>query len=303
MRKNKFPLSIIGAGKVGSTLAVMLHRGGYRIVSVISRRKNSAKNLALRTGCRRYSDRVSDIHPATKIILIAIPEEFVSGISVEIAACRHLDFSTLAVFHTSGLLTSDALLPVRKKGGMTFSLHPVQSFSKAASLAHQLRRMKNVTYGFEGTPPALPLARRLVNDLDGAFVRIPKEEKILYHIASVFASNYTIAVIGAVEELIKRIGGGIRLSHFEPLVKTSIENAFQLTPLRALTGPIARGSSETVEHQLQELRKSDSSLASLYQQIGLQTLKMAVRRKSLNPAVAKQLRKILESNIIVKEHQ
>jgi predicted short-subunit dehydrogenase-like oxidoreductase (DUF2520 family) len=245
--------------------------------------------------CRNFSDSLSDIHRETRIILIAVPEEYILGIAEEILKHSHLDFSKLAVFHTSGSLTSDALLPLRKKGAVVFSLHPIQSFSKALTLDHHIVRMKNVVYGFEGYKTALPLARRLVEALCGKLVRIPKEEKILYHIACVFASNYSVAVLGTVEELTQRIHGDLKLSHFEPLVKTSIENAFSLTPVMALTGPIIRGSTSTLEGHVNELRKKDKTLASLYQQIGLQALKMAVRKKSIKPNVARHIQQIFES--------
>jgi len=293
--QNQHTISVIGAGKVGSTLAVMLHRSGYRIVSVVSKNKKSVRKLANIVGCKKYSDSLSAIHPATKIILLAVPEEAVPGIAEEIASRSHLHFKQLAVFHTSGLLTSDALLPLHRKGAMVFSLHPIQSFPKGLTLDHQLARMKQVAYGFEGIKAALPLARQLVKAVDGKLVQIPKEEKILYHIACVIASNYSIALLGAVEKLAKQIGGGIRLSHFKPLVMTSIENAFRLTPDRALTGPIVRGSVETIEMHMRELRKSDRSLMAVYRQNGLQALNMAVLRKSLKPNVARQIQQILES--------
>jgi len=293
--KNQFTMSIIGAGRVGSTLAMMFHRKGYSIISVISQKKKSARKLANLVGCKKFSESLSGIHPATKIILIAVPEEDIAGIAKEIAKRSHIDFSNLIVFHTSGSMTSDTLWPLSRKGARTFSLHPIQSFSKASTLATQIARMKNVVYGFEGNNAALPAARQLVKSLCGKLVRIPKEEKILYHMACVFASNYSIALLGAVEELTRRIGGGIKLSHFEPLVRTSIENAFQFAPQMALTGPIARGSTSTVKSHTKELRKVNKPLSLLYQQNGLQALKMAVMRKSLKPKVARQIRQILES--------
>jgi predicted short-subunit dehydrogenase-like oxidoreductase (DUF2520 family) len=300
--KNQFTMSIIGAGRVGSTLAMMFHHKGYNIISVISQKKISARILADLVGCKKFSESLSGIHPATKIILIAVPEEDITGIAKEIAKRSYIDFSNLIVFHTSGSMTSDALLPLSRKGARTFSLHPIQSFSKASTLATQIARMKNVVYGFEGNKAALPAARQLVKALCGKLVRIPKEEKILYHIACVFASNYSVALIDAVDELANRIGGGIKLAHFEPLVRTSIENAFQLTPKMALTGPIMRGSVVTVENHLREFRKAHKSLGSLYQQIGLHALKMAVSRKALKPKIEKQIRQILESkSTIVKE--
>jgi predicted short-subunit dehydrogenase-like oxidoreductase (DUF2520 family) len=293
--KNQTVMSVIGAGRVGSTLAMLSYRAGYRIVSVISQKKNSARNLARFVKCRKYSNSLSDIHPATRIILIAVPEEDIFRIAKEISKLAHLDFSKLIVFHTSGSLTSDALLPLHLKGALTFSLHPNQSFSKISPLAHQLAQMHNVMYGYEGNKETIPFARQLVKAFYGNLVIILKEEKILYHIACVFASNYSIALLGAIDDLVKYIGGGIKLEHFMPIVRTSIENAFHQTPKMALTGPIARGSSKVIAHHLLELRKTDKPMALLYQQIGLQALKMAEMGKSITPKVAKQIRHILES--------
>jgi len=294
-KKDQNTISIIGAGRVGSTLALLFHREGYRIVSIVSRTKRSAQKLARLVRCPIYTNSLSGIHPATRIILIAVPEEAIGGIAEEITKHTHLDFSKLAVFHTSGSLTSDALLPLRKRGVLTFSLHPLQSFPRASTLVHQMDQMQNTVYGFEGTKAAIPLARHLVKALKGKLVLIPKEEKILYHSAGVFASNYSVALLEAVNDLAKRIGGGLKLAHFKPLVKTSIDNAFQRTPIMALTGPIARGSIRTVENHVLELRKADTSLALLYQQMGLQALKMSVAGKSITPKIAKQIRRILES--------
>ena len=300
--KNKNTISIIGAGRVGSTLTMLLFRAGYRIVSVISRNQTSARKLARFVHCPHYSTSLSDISPATSIICIAVPEEYILGIAKEISKSVHIDFSKLAVFHPSGSLSSDALLPLRRNGAITFSLHPIQSFSKSSSLAHQMDQMQHSVYGFEGEKAAIPIARQLVKSLHGVFVTIPKEEKILYHIASVFASNYSIALLGVVDDVVKRIGSELTLAHFKPLVRTSIENAFQQTPVQALTGPIVRGSFATVKNQLQQLQNIDPSLAVLYQHIGLQALKMAETRKSMKPKIAKQIRQILESSCtIVKE--
>jgi predicted short-subunit dehydrogenase-like oxidoreductase (DUF2520 family) len=163
-------------------------------------------------------------------------------------------------------------------------------------------QMKHVVYGFEGEKTAIPLARQLVKSLHGVFVAIPKEEKILYHIASVFASNYSVALLGVVDDVVKRIRGELELAHFRPLVNTSIENAFQQTPVQALTGPIVRGSYTIVKNQLQKLQHIDPAMAALYRHIGLQALSMAEKRTSIKPKNAKLIRQILESSITnVKE--
>jgi predicted short-subunit dehydrogenase-like oxidoreductase (DUF2520 family) len=291
--QQSIPVSIIGAGKVGTTLAVLLKKAGYRIVSVMSRKKSSARKLARLVGCTSFSDSLANLHFSTRILLLACPEETISAIVGEIKRNASIDFTRCIVFHTSGSLTCDVLAPLRKKGATVFSLHPIQTFPKALPLSAQMEQMKDIWYGFEGERDALQFACRLVKDLGGRIVRIPKEEKILYHIVCVLASNYSVAILGAVETLARRVGNDLTLRQVIPLIRTSIEHAFQLTPEKALTGPIARGSVSTVQKHLQKLEKVDKRLAILYRQLGKQALEMVKKRNSLAPKLINQIQRIL----------
>jgi predicted short-subunit dehydrogenase-like oxidoreductase (DUF2520 family) len=204
-----------------------------------------------------------------------------------------LNFVHLTVMHTSGILTSDALKPIRMKGAVVFSLHPIQSFPKSTNLQDQIARMKGIFYGFEGERTACIPARRLVKAFGGTIVRIPKEEKILYHIACVVASNYSVALLGAVETLANHVGGNFALRHVAPLVNGSIKNAFERTPGKALTGPIVRGSTSVVDKHVHKLRRFDKRLTELYLHLGRQAVDMARKKKTLEPQIIKQLQAIL----------
>jgi predicted short-subunit dehydrogenase-like oxidoreductase (DUF2520 family) len=155
--------------------------------------------------------------------------------------------------------------------------------------------MTKIPYGFEGDRTALQTAQRIVKTLGGEFLRIPKEEKILYHIACVLASNYSVALLWVAAKLVKQIGGNIELRHLEPLVRTSIENAFLKSPAKALTGPIARGSVATVQNHINELKKKNKALLEVYQSLGMQALELTGAQKLLKPTTIRQLRKILKT--------
>ena len=288
-------ISIIGAGKVGTTLTVLFHRAGYRIASVISREQKSAKKLANLVGCRSFSSSIIDIANSTQILIIATPEEAISDVVRQLVNHPSLNFRKIVVFHTSGVITSDVLLPLHYRGAIVFSLHPIQTFPKDLTLANQLQRIENIYYGFEGTNKAFQQASYLVKVLGGKIIRIPKEKKILYHIACVVASNYSVALLGMVEEVLALVGGDVRLKHFAPLIKSSIENAILLTPKKALTGPIARGSISTIECHLRELFKKDKHLALQYRQLGRQVLQWTSIQKMLTQETKQKLKKLLES--------
>jgi len=65
------------------------------------------------------------------------------------------------------------------------------------------------------------------------------------------ASNHLVALLGQVERLAAR--ADVPFAAFEPLVRRSLENAFDAGPAAALTGPVARGDVETVGRHLDAL--------------------------------------------------
>ena len=279
-RVRKKNVAIVGAGCVGTTLAVMLHEAGYTIGSVVSRHGASAQKLATLVSCKNYSTSVSAIDPKTELLVITVSEDQIIEVASILAKSCNLNFKMLTAFHTSGALTSEELRPLFQKGTSVFSLHPIQSFSKYTSLKKQLTRMKEISYGFEGDTRNYAEARHIVKKLNGKIVRIPKEAKILYHIACVCASNYSVALLGAIDGLLNDISSSISMKDLAPLVRTSIDNALQMSPGKALTGPIARGNISTVQRHLNALRRK-KDFRTLYAILGLYTVTLAREKKTL----------------------
>ena len=292
-RSRSLKVSIVGAGSVGTALALLLKRKGYRIVSVISRHRASARKAARLVGCKRFSHRIADLHPGTNFLLIATSDESIGTVAEQISALP-LHYPTVAAAHTSGFLTSDELRSLRRKGATVFSFHPIQTFPHRLSAPDQLRNLKGISYGVEGSPKAIAFARRLITRLGGTMLRVPKEQKISYHLACVFASNYPVALLGAAEELSAGFAQAPRLNHFHRLIESSINNAVRLSAGKALTGPIARGSLQTVSAHLKQLKAKHRHLESFYKTVGLYALELAVRGRKISPTMVKSLRKILQ---------
>ena len=287
-RTTSFSVSLVGAGKVGSTIAAMLQRRGHRIVSVISRNRSSARVLGRLLDSPVASTHLKDLSPITNMLLIAVPDEKIVGIAEEVAEIVGRRNTPLTVFHPSGVMTSDALGALHKQGAKVFSLHPIQIFPDGLSLQDQLDLMKNLWYGFEGEAQTLGIARAIVKDLGGKLIEIPKEEKILYHAACVFASNYPTVLLGAVERLAKLLGFP-GLKPFGPLVETAVHQAVHRGPGASLTGPLARGSLAVVQKHLEALRAKDPTVASLYEGLGLYGLEVAKESHRLTSSQIKSL--------------
>lgn len=283
-------ISIVGAGRVGTTLACMLFRARQKIVAVVSRNKLSAKTCSKIVSCKNCSEDFSIIPASSDLIIIAVPDPSIRTVAESIASVPNLPFNRMFVCHTSGALTSDELGPLALKGARVFSLHPIQTFPKQKSLTDQIESMKGITFGFEGPTNARTMARTLIRQLGGNILVVPKEAKILYHLACVIASNYSVTLVGALEPLVARFTQK-KLAPFAKLLRTSLDNALEFGAADALTGPIVRGDGDTISRHLAAIQ--DPHLRTLYESLGAYALKMASDAGRLAPDQVSKLQELL----------
>lgn len=194
----------------------------------------------------------------------------------------------LAVVHVSGSLGLDALgsLPHNPRG----SFHPLQSFPAPRGP----EAFRGITVAVDATTPAL-VARlnRLARALGARPKRVRDSERVLYHAAAVFASNFLVASMAeGVRQLEK---AGWRRDEAErallPLVDGVVANLRRRGVTGALTGPIRRGDAGTVARHLEAVENPD-----LYRMLGLVALRIA-KEAGLDPAAAERTRRALTRNV------
>jgi predicted short-subunit dehydrogenase-like oxidoreductase (DUF2520 family) len=275
-------LSIIGAGTVGSTLGAALSAKGYGVLSVISRTGSDAISLARKVRARRASTDLKDLDPGTDILLVTVPDSALSDVASRTAKASPLRFSKLLALHCSGVHPAGILKPLERKGALVAAAHPVQTFPHHESPARLRSRLRGIFYGMDGSPAALTRAEKLVKDLAGTPVLVPKEMKPLYHTACVFASNYLLMLISAVDELARAAGLKVGWTEvFGPLMTATMEDAVRAVPVDALTGPIVRGDYSTVRLHLGALMAYAPQFLPLYIVAGIEIARAARARGRL----------------------
>jgi predicted short-subunit dehydrogenase-like oxidoreductase (DUF2520 family) len=273
--KYKNPITIIGAGAVGSSIALALFYKRVKIAGIYSLSGISAKKIAKIIGTIK-NGRLDSLELTQGVVIVAVPDKQVSSV-VNMLMLKQIPLRGCIFLHTSGALSSDALLPLKRKGASIASFHPIQTFpsSKTTSL-------KNIWAAIEGNPKAVLAAKQLAKILQMHTFTIPKEAKVLYHTAAVFASNYLVTLLSVVEQVADRI----KIPHkniwkiYQPLIEQTLRNVVSSSPANALTGPIARGDVETIEKHLQELSKKKlDHLVPLYSVLGLETARLARKKR------------------------
>lgn len=214
----------------------------------------------------------------SKIVIIAVPDAEVARVAEQIAG-NSGSLKGMVFLHTSGALTSDELLPLKRKGASIGSMHPLQTFSKKKERTD----FAEVYCAIEGDADAVKAARSVSRTIGARHFSIRKRDKIVYHIAAVFASNYLVTLLSVTE----RLGSSISLNErtmrkiIAPLVRQTIENVLHASPAEALTGPIKRGDGVTVSRHLRTLEstKTLKQLLPLYAALGIETAQLAKRKR------------------------
>ena len=122
----RLPIAVIGAGRVGLTLARALSRSDRQVAVLV----RTARPLA--DGSTSVSADWSAPLAAAGVILIAVPDDAIGDVASTIAGLGVLGASQV-VLHTSGCRGALRLPPLRSSGAALGSWHPLQTFIEATT--------------------------------------------------------------------------------------------------------------------------------------------------------------------------
>src|SRR2546425_745114 len=159
-------VSIVGAGAVGSSLGLALRDKGYPVVSVISRTGAPAIALAKALKCNRASTEIGDLSTKTECLLLTVPDGAIADVAARISKLKAINFKKLLAVHCSGVHSADVLEPIRRRGALVASMHPIQTFPSARQRGPGRHRAKlqGIFYGIDGDREALARTGRLIGD-------------------------------------------------------------------------------------------------------------------------------------------
>ena len=269
-RKQKTRVSIVGAGRLGTALAVALASHGYAIDSLVARRAQRARKAATLLDGKPQALAAKQLLSlrAADVFLITVPDDQIAGVAAELSRA---EFEGIAL-HTSGALASDVLAPLRKRGWHTGSVHPLISVSDSDSA------LAGAFWSVEGDAAALRMGKTIVRDLGGRSFSIRSEDKPLYHAAAVMVSGNVVALFDVALEMLMHCGLSRKTARsiLTPLIASTVRSLETKDPAQALTGTFSRGDVKTVKRHLAALKSNKLADAlELYRLLGRRSLKLA----------------------------
>lgn len=187
-------VNLVGAGRVGQTLLGLLRSlPGYSIQDVLSSRLISAQNAVQNVKAGRAVEKYTRLKPADLWIL-TVPDSQISTTAAEIAKVfkdRDIEGQSPVAFHCSGFFAADQMAPLRDLGWRLASVHPVLTFTDAATA---IKQFEGTLCGIEGDKIALAFIEQLLKELGAVPFQIESENKSLYHAAAVISNNFTVVL-------------------------------------------------------------------------------------------------------------
>ncbi|MFJ1268595.1 Rossmann-like and DUF2520 domain-containing protein [Legionella lytica] len=261
--------NIIGAGRLGKNIARALHSA--QVISaptICNRSLESAKRACKEIGAGSAVSQLTQL-PEAEITWLCCNDDVIPLVVAELVQAANLKPGSFVV-HSSGVLNSSLLTPLKRLGCSVASLHPLKAFKTGyvdAAAFHQ------VDCVLEGDILVCDWLKKSFNQLGAYVTNMLPENKAVYHAAACIASNYLVTLAAYSEELLLNAGLPAEQARrmLINLVQGNINNIQQVSAIKeALTGPLVRGDVNTIALHLDALQ--NPQLRLLYQAAGQATL-------------------------------
>jgi predicted short-subunit dehydrogenase-like oxidoreductase (DUF2520 family) len=277
-------VGIVGAGAVGTALGVALSRAGWPVAAAASRdasRRDRFRSLV--PGARTFAEP-NAILDEVELIIVAVPDDAIARVAGGVRM-----YSGQAMVHTSGALGPEVLAGAMAAGTQVGSFHPLVAF---ADTERAVEALKGATIAIEGDDQLATLLAEMAEAIGAQPVRLAPGAKAAYHAAAVLAAGGFVALLDAIAELGRVAGLDEQgsLAIYGPLIEQTLGNARALGIRQALTGPITRGDSGTLDAHLAALRSHAPDIIPLYRAAAEREIGLAESRGALTPEAARRLR-------------
>jgi len=279
-------IGIIGAGKVGLSLALALTKAGYSVNAVSSRSMSSAYKLGDKLPSTTVFEGPQGVANACDLIFITTPDSAIQSVAASISPQPGLMICHIAAAVPIGILD-----PLRTQGAITGVFDPLQAIGSSNA-----EILPGITFAVEAEEPLSKILREMAVRLGGRVVELNSNDRVLYHASAIMASNYLVTLVSLAADLWRSFGTQEQaIRAFMPLVRGTLDNIEQIGIPDCLTGPISRGDTDTIVKHMSGIKESAPQTFEVYRLLGLKTIPMAAAKGSIDATKAAELKELLEA--------
>jgi predicted short-subunit dehydrogenase-like oxidoreductase (DUF2520 family) len=277
-------MNLIGGGRVGQTLArLWALQNAFAVQDVLTTSLATAQLAIDYIGTGHAVDQSHAMRGAD-VWMLAVPDAHIATVAQQMA--DQLKNAPPAIaFHCSGALGAAVLEPLAALGWGVASAHCILSF---ASIPDALAQFPGTPCALEGDASACALLDNAFTTIGAQCFGVRSEDKVLYHAAAVFATNFLPVLQALAEDAWRATGVPAELlPHLRAsLLANAVANITRLGPAGALTGPAARGDVAAIARQAQVVKTWDPQAGAAYEALSALALRMAAATKAIKDSTA-----------------
>jgi len=228
---------IIGAGNLGTRLAVELHKKGFIIEQVYSRTRASANRLARKINTH-YATSPGKIMPGADIYFVALKDSAFDEV------LPHVPIEDNLLVHCSGSIPLSSIGKYSKNTGV---FYPLQTLSRN----RQLRFAKIPVFIEANSEENLNKLLKIASRISREVSVLDSKSRLNLHIAAVFACNFVNHFYTIAFEILKE--KDISFDVLKPLILETAQKVQTMDPANAQTGPAVRFDKNVISTHLEAL--------------------------------------------------
>lgn len=281
-------VSIIGYGAVGSSLADFFVKSETDLHSVWDRKPEVTllkDGNTLKPAGKPMPDSADE---TGELIILSVPDKAIAKIAEKLSLLPG-NWTGKWIAHVSGSLPAQVLDKLKKKGASVAAMHPLQTFTGTGNKS----KLQDIRFTLQGDGEFLVKLKALVGMMGSSAVEVDEKTKLILHLSAVFASNYMVSLLDMAKDTAESSGVDNSLELLAPIINATLQNVLARGTEQSLSGPAARGDSETISRHL-DLLKDHSELLEAYKVLGSRALQIAGRSGNLSPEKIQEIKSLFE---------
>ena len=286
----KSKIAIIGAGRLGGSLALALSSSSYNVTSVFSRTFDSAVKLSDEMNNCFPSDNLQKAVEVADIVFITTPDDVISNVASSVSWSKEQ-----AVIHCSGVsgieLFEDIDSPIELG-----AFHPMQTFS---TIKDGSKSMQGITFAIDGTEKIVPYLKELTKSFKSNFVMVPSKYKPIYHLTGTLMGNLLLEYVAIAAKLWEHIGYDQKkgIQSLIPMMRQVADNLETIGLPEALAGPYVRGDIGTIVKHLEILKREEPQLVNFYCELALAGFPFVEEKTKMDFTLRQEIKNVLKSKL------
>lgn len=283
------PIGFIGAGRLGTALAMAFERAGLSVRAGASARSQSAERLAARL---RHCEAVTaqQVADRCELVFVTTPD---AAIAATTASLRWQ--ARTAVVHCSGASeVAAALAGPHSCGAAVGGFHPMQTFADPDAAAGSLA---GCTVTIEAADPALDaLLTAIATRLGCPVNRLPTGMRARYHAAAGYGSQFINVLFAEAARVFASWGvsEADTVRALLPMARGTLAAIEAAGIAGGMPGPVSRGDTDTVaKHVAAFTALADPNTHESYRLLCGRTVELALASGGIDQATAVRIRALL----------